>query len=134
MSKLRKEYHSLEIKIQANFDALLIGGREFKFIDAIDLLEDVPANEDDRLEELLQNGELNSLPTVERRGLVSGNVIDTHIISVSKDGLWVLDSDGGVEDGKLIGFKALADLRDKMDLIDAMTELLFENPNLKVNL
>lgn len=123
MKDLRDRYNQLELDIFNKFAELVKDGREFSFIDNV-TDENDPANEDDRIIDLAERGELDILPTIERRNEHTGDTIESYVISASNSSICVIDSDSDLQGNtKLIKFTDLADTRDKLSLLDEMAEL-----------
>ena len=121
MSTHRSRYQELLSDINKTFSGLIKNPKEYNFIEVIQCLES--ANEDDRIQELFEMGEQGGyLPYLERRNNTNGNVIPCYVISVSNSSICVID-EHNENITKLIKFEDLADITDRMDLIDAMLEL-----------
>jgi len=124
MKDIRKRYKQLELDIANKFDGLVKDGKEFSFIDNV-TDENDPANEDDRIVDLAERGELDMLPIIDRRSEHTGQSIESYVISVSNSLICVIDSNNDIQGiTKLIKFSDVADVRDKMCLIEEMEELL----------
>jgi len=123
MKDIRKRYNQLQLDIANKFDELVKDGKEFSFIDSV-TNENDPANEADRITDLAERGELDILPTIDRRNEHTGQTVECYVISASNSSICVIDSNNDIQgDTKLIKFSDLSDIRDEMGLIEEMEGL-----------
>ena len=117
----REQYNKLVNDINNSFKKLNKNLKNYDFIEVIQDLDST--NEDDRIKELFEMGEMGeNVPTVSRRLPLSGEDTECYIISVLNNTICAIDKNDE-EDFKIISFNDLSSVIDKMDLIDAMLEL-----------
>lgn len=116
---LEERLNSLTVDVDAKF---------YELIDNIGLLDcermvldanHIDYDMDDDFSPLIEEyGLENELPMVEYRDKNTGGVIDAMVLSISRDLIVVVEDGEPLEDTKNITFEDLADLREKINLLE----------------
>ena len=105
MKTFRQQYEELESRLSTAYSALKENKKEFKFL----------SDED------IENGDFDEC--FEVRNDITGNTYDVHIIKVDVNGIKIVESE---DNSKIyyIGFKDLATITDRINLIEMMQIML----------
>ena len=117
---LKKEYSKLTLDVSNAFSETLkeAGGK----IDFVKSMTNIKEDEVDNLDvELEETDQWNSLPILEMRNSITGNVFDVHIMEVSENGLWTAKMDD-TETKNLYKFSDLSSVYDMISLVEDMDD------------
>lgn len=122
MIQYKERLDELTIDVANKFDDLLKEHGEFNFALAI-AEEDGEMENEQTIEEFLDERDLFcSLPTIEFRNDITGNVFDVHIMSVTGRGIYGVEMED-TSYGHIFKFSDIAGIYNQITLLTEMNDL-----------
>jgi hypothetical protein len=122
MKKYKERLGELTIDVANKFNDLIEEHKEFDFALAI-AEEDGDMTNEETIEDYLEERDLFiSLPTIECRNDISGNVFDVHVMKVNERGIYCVE----LEDTSrthILKFSDIAGIYDQITLLTEMNDL-----------
>ena len=122
METYKERLDELTIDVANKFNDLIEEHKVFDFALAI-AEEDGEMTNEETIEEYLEERDLfNSLPTIEIRNDITGNVFDVHVMEVNESGIYCVEMED-TSRTHILKFSDIAGIYDQITLLSEMDNL-----------